>query len=298
MRVIELKIGYIKIEKEREYDFFLQNILQKIIYKIHYITNKVSQDKYNKSIFYINNFSEKSLEKMHKLLSRNEITNVIVENKKNIKYPTIESNLILKYMLPELVTYCYEKIMPKSEEVYILVNKYSDENINIITELANKVKLVNIITENKMYYNLERKLEEKEIYITVSSNKRKSLKRAEVCINIDFNDLSKYSINNEMILIDTYITKIATPNFFNGIIIRGINFETKKIISKYYDFEDFDKQSLVMASILEENNYVKIRDIIRKSKLTVIGVKNKRTINQKEFERIRAKTIDKMKVLN
>ena len=293
-----MKIGYIKIEKEREYDFFLQNILQKIIYKIHYITNKVSQDKYNKSIFYINNFSEKSLEKMHKLLSRNEITNVIVENKKNIKYPTIESNLILKYMLPELVTYCYEKIMPKSEEVYILVNKYSDENINIITELANKVKLVNIITENKMYYNLERKLEEKEIYITVSSNKRKSLKRAEVCINIDFNDLSKYSINNEMILIDTYITKIATPNFFNGIIIRGINFETKKIISKYYDFEDFDKQSLVMASILEENNYVKIRDIIRKSKLTVIGVKNKRTINQKEFERIRAKTIDKMKVLN
>lgn len=293
-----MKIGYIKIEKEKQSDIFLQNILQKIIYKIHYITNKVSQDKYNKNVFYINNFSEKSLEKIHKLLTKNEITNVIVENKKNIKYPTIESNLILKYMLPEIVTYCYEKINPKSEEVYILVNKYSDENINIIMELANKVKLVNIVTENRMYYNLEKKLEEKEIYVTVSSNKRKSLKRAEVCINIDYTDLGKYSINNEMILIDTNITKIKTPNFFNGIIIRGIDFETKKVISKYYDFDNFDKQSLVIASILEENQYNKIIEIIRKSKLIITNVKNKRVINQKEFERIKGKTIDKMKVLN
>lgn len=293
-----MKIGYIKIEKERENDNFLRNILQKLIYKIHYITNKVSQHRYNKNVFYINNFSEKSLEKIHKLLAKSQITHVIVEEKKNIKYPTLESDLVLKYMLPEIVTYCFRKIMPISEEVYILVNKYNEQNINIITELANKVKLVNIITENKMYYNLEKKLEEKEIYITVSSNKRKSLKRAEVCINIDFSDLDKYSINNEMVLIDTNVTKIKIPNYFNGIIIRGINFETKRIISKYYDFDNFDKQSLIIASMLEESGYTKIREIVNKSKLTITGVKNKRIINQKEFERIREKKIDKMKVLN
>lgn len=293
-----MKIGYIKIEKEKQSDKFLQNFLQKLIYKIHYITNKVSQDKYNKNVFYINNFSEKSLEKIRKLLIKNEITNVVVEHKRNIKYPTVESNLILKYMLPEVVRYCYEKISPISEEVYILVNKYTEENINIITELANRVKLVNLITENRMYYNLEKKLEEKEIYITVSNNKRKSLKRAEVCVNIDFNDVSKYSINNEMILIDISQNKIETPNFFNGIIIRGVNFEMKKVISEFYDFEDFDKQSLVTAKILGESGYSKIREIIIKSKLKVTEVKNKRVINQKEFQRIKCKTIDKMKVLN
>lgn len=292
-----MKIGYIKIEKEKGSDKFLQNFIRKIIYKIHYITNKVKQDKYNKDVFYINNFSEKSLEKMRNLLIKNQITNVIVEEKRNIKYPTIESNLILKYMLPEIVTYCYKKIAPKSEEVYILVNKYSDENINIITELANKVKLVNIITENKMYYNLEKKLEEKEIYITVSSNKRKSLKRAEVCINIDFKDINKYTINNEMIIIDTNLTKIALPKFFDGIVIRGINFECKKIISKFYDFENFDKQSLVIASMIEQNQYSKIREIVKNNRLQITNLKNKRIINEKEFQRIRKKTIDKMKVL-
>ena len=50
--------------------------------------------------------------------------------------------------------------------------------------------------------------------------------------------------------------------------------------------------------MLEESGYTKIREIVNKSKLTITGVKNKRIINQKEFERIREKKIDKMKVLN
>lgn len=292
-----MKIGYIKIEKEKQSENILKNLINKLIYKIHYITNKVSKDKYNSNVFYINNFSEKSLEKIKNLLIKNEITNVIVEGKKNIKYLGIDSNLILKYMLPEIVEYCFKKLVPRSEEVYILVNKYSDENINIIMELANKVKLVNIITENRMYYNLEKNLEKKEIYITVSSNKRKSLKRAEVCINLDFKDIVKYSINNEMILIDTNICKMEVPKLFNGIIIRGINFESKKIISKFYDFDNFDKQSLLIATMLEENQYSKIRQIVQNSRIKITSIKNKRIINDKEFERIRAKKIDKIEVL-
>lgn len=284
-----MKIGYIKIEKLVKTDNIIYNIIRTLIYKWHEINNKVSQDKYNKNVFYINNFSQDSKEKIVELLSKNEIDYVIVEDKKNVGYPQVDSNLIIKYMLPELIDYCYNKAELTNKEIYLLVNDYNEENISIVTELANKVKVLNIVTENKMYHNLEKTLEENDIYITVSNNKRKSLKKAELCINIDFKTVGNYTINSNMILIDTKQEGIKLPKFFNGIIIRGININTKKVMSHFNDFENFDKQSLVTATILELNTYKEIRKIIENGKINITNVKNKRIISSKEFERISSK---------
>lgn len=281
-----MKIGYIKIEKIIKTDNVIYNIFRTLIYKLHCITNKVSQDKYNKNIFYINNFSQESKEKMVELLSKNGISYVIIEDKKSVGYPQVDSNLIIKYMLPELIDYCYNKATLSNKEVYLLVNEYNEENIAIVTELANKVKVLNIVTENKLYHNLEKTLEENDIYVTVSSNKRKALKKAELCINIDFRTIGNYTINNDMIIIDTKLDNIKLPKFFNGIVIRGFNIDTKKVMPKFNDFEYFDKQSIIIASILELDTYREIRRIIENSKINIINVKNKRVINEKEFERI------------
>ena len=59
-------------------------------------------------------------------------------------------------MLPELIDYCYNKADLTNKEIYLLVNEYNDENIGIVTEIAKKVKVLNIVTENKMFHNLEK----------------------------------------------------------------------------------------------------------------------------------------------
>ena len=111
---------------------------------------------------------------------------------------TIQKNKkLMKSMILEILEYIFTKNCENSEleNIYIFMNEYSDFNITIIENLCKKFKTVNIITENlKKFKNLENALYDEGILITVSNNKRKSVKNARYIINVDF--------ENETALID------------------------------------------------------------------------------------------------
>jgi hypothetical protein len=102
-------------------------------------------------------------------------------------------------------------------------------------------KTVNIITENvKRFKRLEDKYYEQGILITVSNNRRKSLRNAKYILNIDFdkNDFLLYNINSCSIIINISNENIDIRKGFNGILVNNldikINDDKEKFINEFY----------------------------------------------------------------
>lgn len=282
-----MNIGYIKIKKKRQAGKnSLTNIVENIKFIFYDITNRVENDKYNDKVFYITNFNDISLRKLRKKLNEKKIEYALVENGYSIGYPTLNGKNFIKNMIPEVVELCSKAIKPVIDEVYVCTNIFNQKNIAIIEELTSMVKVVNVVTNNQNYYKLERKLEEKDIFITVSSNRRKSLKKAYITINLDLKNFNEYNINRNMIIIDAS-ESVAVPKSFNGIIIRRITIDTKKVLRVFSEFEDFDKQELIEVEMIKLADYNEIRKFIKSNRIYISGLYNIRKIDMKEFTRIR-----------
>ena len=283
-----MKIGYVslkKVNKEIIKKYGIKGLIKYIIYRIKSLTNSVKQDKNNKSLFYINNTNQKTKTKLNNLLAKNKIEYAVYENGIDTGYSKIKSKSIMKYMLPEIIEYCKKKLESSSDEIYLCINEYNQENEEIIEELANKTKVVNIVSNNPLYKKLETKLEQREIYITVINNKRKSLKRAELVINFDFKNFKEFNINRDMVLIELADRNTITKGF-EGILVTGIKIQTKRVKRIFDEFENFNKQELLMAEMIENQNYVKNRKFIRDNKIELSKLINKKEISDNEFNRV------------
>ena len=284
-----MNIGYVKIRKKKELKSgnITRNILRNSIINIKNLLNIVEQDKYHKGIFYLNNLKKESKIKLANKMFAEDINYAIVENGEKIEFPTLNGTYTIKSMIPELVDYCYNQIRPETDEIYICTEIFSFENVCIIEELTKQVKVVNIVTNHRRYRNLEKRLEEKDIFITVSGNKRQSLKKAKILINLDFENLDLYNINRNMIIIDT-TGKMKLPKSFNGIAIKRVQVNTKKVMRIFSDFEGFNKQELIEAELAKINDYNKSREYIKNNKIYLDKLYNKKQIQIQDFSRLRA----------
>lgn len=244
------------------------------------------KDKLNKNIFYANNFSEKTILKIKKLLEKNKVDYVVVEDDVNIGYKTLNGNLVIKYMLSEIIKDILEKTKPKTEQISICVNKYNDENIRIIEDIARNTKSLNIVTNNEWFDQLERKLEKEEVFISVTNNKRTALKTTSIMINFDYDNLNEFNINRNMVIIDLG-KDLKIPKSFNGIIIKTIDINTKKVIRNIAELDNFNRSKLIEAEIMNNKSYNKIREFIEMNKIYITNYKSRDIIKDKEFERIR-----------
>ena len=281
-----MNIGYVKKAKKIESDG-IKSYFYNVLTNIKMIFNYVEKDKYKTNVFTVYNFNDKSQRKLKEKLKKNNIEALVVENNNNIiNYYKIESGYLLKYMAPEIIDLCFKFVKPILDEIYICTNIFNYENVQIIESLVSKVKIVNIVSKNQNYCRLEKRLEEKGIFITVSKNRRKSLKKANIVLNLDCEDFSEYNINRHLILIDV-TGKSRLPEGFNGIIIRKIRVNTKKILRVFSEFENFEKEELLEAELVKIGNYEKVRNYIDLNKIYVEELYNKKLIDNSEFKRVK-----------
>lgn len=251
-------------------------ILIKQIDKIHflYIIPKVNNIKIIENIIKKNNNAKIVLSK---------------ELKKYEKQLNIKNNRTIIYFVYDILQYIMNKTNEELQlqKIYILANEYNEVNLNIIRNLIDKAKTINIVTENvNKYASLEEKLyNEQGILITVSNNKNKTLRKAEFIINLDFNneDFKKYKINRNSLIINCNNQKIQIQ-YFQGIIINNIeiDIEEKEEYSEIYkEFEKLD----IYQSFEDYNNISKKATLVN-----LIG--NNGIINEKEILNLR-KNIDK-----
>ena len=145
------------------------------------------------------------------------------------------------------------------ENIYVFVNKYTKHNIYIIKMLVEKFKTVNIITENLKYYKmLENKLYDEGILITVSNNIRKSAKRAEYILNMDYpkETFEKYNINMKSTIINLTEEGIFFDKAFNGVLVNNFEIEIDEDKNVFINefFGDINKKLYFESLLITHQN--------------------------------------------
>ncbi len=252
MLVIFMIIGYVR-KHNRQYEKKIE-VIRKIIrmiflkVKIERIGNDVmfllpNYKKYNKILLKIFSWQ------INMYAKRFNINQLIIE--KDLQFPnecfrtTFKSNgkLIMRKKMMQIFEYIFSinKENINLENVYVLVNEYTKQNIYAISKLVETFKTVNIVTENlRRFRMLENSLFSKGILITVSNNKRKSLKNAKYIINIDFDKIRilMYNIKSNSIIINLADEDIKLKNNFNGVLVNNLELEVNSnktcFINEFY----------------------------------------------------------------
>ena len=146
-------------------------------------------------------------ETLKKTIVVNEYKNVVVSNelKKNTVIinklqglDILNGRWLFNYLIYDVINYILAKKNKEIEksEISVLVNKTTDTFIQNILNIAKNAKILNIVTENiAVFKQIEEKLyDDFGIMIRVTNNKKRSLLKSDVIINLDFTEeeLAKY----------------------------------------------------------------------------------------------------------
>ena len=273
-----MNIKYIKMDKLSKIEYMYRNLFCKI--------------KEENNIIYIPSNKKKIKKKLVQKLKEDEVDYIIKDKSVQLKYNELDGRYINKYLIPEILDFCFKYLEKegKLEEIYVCTNNFNRENIDIVQELVNKVKVVNIVTNQlRQFQELEKRLEKNDIYITVSSNKRKALKKANIIINLDFQNFNGFNINRNSIIINCN-QNIEVGKDFEGIYIQKVAISTNKVMRIFSEMPDMDKDKLIEAELLKEKDYFSRRAFIISNKIKIVNLMGKRTIiNKNEFIDVKKK---------
>lgn len=207
------------------------------------------QDKYNLI------FSEKIL-KLYTLDSKIQNTNILTG--KGLTRAMLD--IVLRYIVKQRD----EKI--ETKRIYILVNNLQ-ESMELIRYFSEIVKSVNIVTNQiKSFQIFADKLYNSEgVMITVSNNMRKSLRCAEIIVNMDFSeqDILMYNLNRKAIIINLSTNIIRLDKIFEGIIVNSLS------IKNSIRHGIYEKNSYYESCIINYDNYKEMADKIKMDKVDI-----------------------------
>lgn len=181
----------------------------------------------------------------------------------------LDGRWILNYFVPEIVEYIsnMQEYILEQQEISILVNDNSEVNLKNIVYLSKKVKMLNIVTNNiDKFKKIEEYLYNKlGIMITVTNNKKKSLMKSNIIINIDFVEegINQYKIPIYATIFNVnnytkiYSKRFSGVNAYNCVI----SFPEKytKMFGQYNIIEQFEKNILYESMIYRKDSFENIR---------------------------------------
>lgn len=210
-------MNIVYIEKAKSADEILKKWQRKLplLMKRKMVKNKVYFQKQGENIeckvFFYDGIKDKVLEQLGETLKKtivvNEYKNVVVSNelKKNTVIMNklqgldiLNGRWLFNYLIYDVINYILAKENKEIEksEISVLVNKTTDTFIQNILNIAKNAKILNIVTENiAVFKQIEEKLyDDFGIMIRVTNNKKRSLLKSDVIINLDFTEeeLAKY----------------------------------------------------------------------------------------------------------
>jgi len=168
-----------------------------------------------------------------------------------------------------------QKNINKQEiEIAITVNQITDFSIEIIKVLSKQYKKVTIVTNHiEKLRKLEKEIYDKEgILIIVSNNQKKSLSKAQIILNIDFNKevLNKYKINENAVIVNLEGNMKIEEKRFNGINVNDYEIEVgREEIIWRENMKNFRTKDLLESVIYMKDTYNNIYTKIVKNKVSI-----------------------------
>lgn len=200
----------------------------------------------------------------------------------------LDGKVLASYLLMEMLTYLakMQKTEVNKQEVTLLISNYNSHIKNNIITIAKNVKRVQIVTNHvQSFMKLEEELEELGISLIVTNNKRKSLVKAKLIINMDYTKemLNEFMINRNSIILNIWMNAIINAKSFSGlnIVDYEINYEQKGLNQNI-----FNRQKVYESKIFGKSKE-SIQDMIKKDKIQILYLKGKNGIlNKNEYLRV------------
>jgi len=185
--------------------------------------------------------------------SDKEFINLLYSSEINIA----NERWIFKMLTDEVIDKIISSQKKPETEIWITVNDIDNIIQNIICKFAKEFKRVNIITNHiRKFKKLEQKLfEEDGIMITITNNRRKSLLKAGLILNIDFPKelLNQFAIFDNATIVNLEGNMSIKKKRFSGKVVNDI--EIKR-------YEDEEMKEFIENNKLENYDIKDICEIL------------------------------------
>ena len=175
---------------------------------------------------------------------------------------------ILEYIVKK------EKMTEEKVKISILVNDVTDIELYNIKEIVKKYKRLNIVTNHiEKFKKLEEQiLDEYGLMITLTNNKKKSLTKTDIILNVDFPTelINKYRIAENAIIINLKQKTTIKQKRFEGKIFNDYEILHQNIEEIEYDKnKKFHIKDIYEALIYKQQPIENIRRKVEKDKVEI-----------------------------
>lgn len=242
----------------------------------------------------LKDMNEKEIEKMAsktcKILKKLSNSNKLVISKKikeNIKYLNFlntygmnisDGKWLFEILLTDITEYIILKTKMEKINISVLINDLNEIEIENIKILAKKYKNLNIVTNHvEKFKNIAEQLENQEgIIITITNNKKKSLMKSNIILNVDFpNELiNKYRINENSVIVNVKGKVLIKEKRFNGLNIHNYEIdcrEDKK--EEHFLSGEYMLKDIYESNLYKKQNFYNIREILKLDKVVIKELK-------------------------
>lgn len=254
---------------------------------------------------------KKCISKIKKLMKKYQISQMVLaeelqqdetfmegfQNNRKVerKVHILDGKKLITYLIKEIVEYISNKQgrTLELEDVHVLVKQDNLQYRENITFLASYFKTLNIVTPSlKNYQKLAKQLEEKQdIILTVTNNRKKSLKRAKWVINFDLSaeEIKKYTINRMATII--YLTKegIYEESGFEGLHICKAGIDVSQEVKDFFEKQNLLNQCpitvLYESTIQCQKSFKQVKEQMRKDQVKIEKLYGRRgLLSEKEYQ--------------
>lgn len=230
---------------------------------------------------------EKNVKKLIKKLEKNEVIGVVLSKEfyesKNLINALKANGINIfngrwleKYLAIQILDYIVmqKNIRKEETEIAITVNQITDLSIEIIRKIAKQYKRITVVTNHiEKLRKIEKEIYDKDgILIVISNNQKKSLSKAQIILNIDFNKevLNRYRINENAIIINLEGDMKINDKRFNGININDYEIEVGREDAIWRpNMSSFKTKDLLEASLYMKDTFESICSRISKNKVNI-----------------------------
>lgn len=217
----------------------------------------------------------------------------------NINVKMINGKKLMEYMEFDIMKYILEKQKHsmRQEDIYIIFKRDNSLNLNFLVRFIENFRMTNVVTNDiaRLKNVQDNLLDNENILISVSNNKKKALRRAKYVLNVNLTteELAKYNINRNAVIINIRENvKYSNPGF-EGINVNYFDINVPDEFDEKFEQmgNNFDLVKLYESILIAENfgeaSTEKVYEKIARDEIqvkNVIGINGR--ISDEELERV------------
>ena len=196
----------------------------------------------------------------------------------------VDGTWLFEVLLYKIIEYIIKvkKIKKEDVSISILIYKITEASLYNIRKIAKSYKRVNIVTNHiELFKKMEKQiLDEDGIMITITNNKRKSLSKSNIILNIDFPQelINQFNIYEEAIIVNIRGNIKIKKKRFNGICIN--DYEIQVLNDEEFDYDKeirYNKKDIYEANIYKKQPMENIMRKIERDKVKIVDLFGKNT---------------------